>query len=136
ALIGKSCHRGDRIVALAQQFVDQRVFLIEESARGVVVLDGKLAAGEPVIGGRNIHQGYLDPRHRLMEVSDLDLRRLVGPANFAEGDEDEETEQQAEHYTSEAKFEHLARRLSLEATLFMLLRKERRRRPIGCKRRS
>ena len=47
-----------------------------------------------------------------MKVADFDFRRLVGQAGLAEADEDENTKQQAEHRTSEAKFGHVPVELS------------------------
>ena len=64
--------------ALAKQFLDQRIVLVEKAPGGVVVLGRQLGAGQTIIGGRYIDQRYPDLRRRLMQVADLDFQRLIG----------------------------------------------------------
>ena len=93
ALVGERIHGRDRIVALAQQCLDQRIVLIEEAPGGIIVFDRQLSAGKTVIGGRYIDQRYPDSRWRLAKVADLDFQRLIGQAGSAQGDKYADTKQ-------------------------------------------
>ena len=56
ALVGERLHRRNRIVILTNQFVEQRITLVEEAARRIVVFDRQLPAGQTIVGGRHIDQ--------------------------------------------------------------------------------